>query len=70
MEQGRAQLGIGWGSPQGPNCSGFTPEQLQSLRFDQMDLSEISADIAGSAVMPDPEYLEERAKEAMKKYEE
>jgi hypothetical protein len=35
-----------------------------------MDLSEISADITNSAVVPDPEYLEERAREAMKKYEE
>ncbi len=68
-EQGRAQLGIGWGSAESPNCGGFTIEQLQSLRFDQMDLSEISVDITNSAVVPDTKYLEDKAKEAMKKYE-
>jgi conjugal transfer mating pair stabilization protein TraN len=69
IEQGRAQLGIGWGSAEAPNCGGFTPEQLQSLKFDQMDLSEISVDITNSAVVPDSTYLEEKAREAMKKYE-
>jgi len=70
IEQGRSQLGIGWGSVGSPNCSGFTPEQLQSLKFDEMDLSEISADIANSAVAPDSDYLEEKAREAMQRYEE
>lgn len=69
VEQGRAQLGISWGSAESPNCGGFTVEQLQSLRFDQMDLSEISEDIANSTVIPDPKYLEDKAREAMKRYE-
>ncbi|EPP7525236.1 conjugal transfer protein TraN [Campylobacter jejuni] len=25
-EQGRPQLGKGWGSPESPQCRGFTPE--------------------------------------------
>jgi len=69
IEQGRAQLGMGWGSAEAPDCGGFTPEQLQSLDFEQMDFSEISADIANSAVVPNQSYLEEKAREAMKKYE-
>lgn len=68
-EQGRVQLGIGWGSGESPNCGGFTIEQLQSLKFDQMDLSEISADIANSTVVPDAAYIENKAREAIKKYE-
>jgi conjugal transfer mating pair stabilization protein TraN len=44
-EQGRAQVGKGWGSPQSPDCSGFTIAQLQSLDFAAMDLSEFYASI-------------------------
>lgn len=44
-EQGRAQLGIGWGGPQNPYCSGFTVAQLQALDFSRMDLSEFYASI-------------------------
>jgi len=44
-EQGRAQLGIGWGSAQSPSCSGFTVAQLQALDFSRMDLTEFYASI-------------------------
>lgn len=44
-QQGRAQIGKSWGTPQSPDCSGFTLEELEKLRFDQMDLSEFIADI-------------------------
>jgi F-type Type IV secretion system, TraN len=45
-EQGRKQLGIGWGEPKHPDCRGFTVEELARLNFDQLDLSELYADIA------------------------
>ncbi|MDF3833066.1 type-F conjugative transfer system mating-pair stabilization protein TraN, partial [Cupriavidus basilensis] len=44
-EQGRLQVGKGWGSGQNPDCSGFTVAQLQSLDFAAMDLSEFYASI-------------------------
>ena len=44
-EQGRAQVGKGWGSDQNPDCSGFTVAQLQSLDFSAMDLTEFYASI-------------------------
>ena len=44
-QQGRAQIGKGWGSPESPDCSGFTIAQLQSLNFASMDLSEFYASI-------------------------
>ncbi|MEO8248124.1 MAG: conjugal transfer protein TraN [Burkholderiales bacterium] len=44
-EQGRAQVGKGWGVPQTPDCSGFTIAQLQSLDFAAMDLSEFYASL-------------------------
>jgi len=45
QKQGRAQLGISWGVPKGPNCRGFTPLELQKIDFSKIDLSEIYADI-------------------------
>lgn len=45
-EQGRAQLGMGWGQPQSPACGGFSIGQLQALDFSRMDLSEFYASIS------------------------
>ncbi|WP_227470633.1 conjugal transfer protein TraN [Massilia sp. YMA4] len=44
-EQGREQLGIGWGKPKRPACEGFTVAQLQALDFSRMDLTEFYASI-------------------------
>lgn len=44
-EQGRAQIGKGWGSARDPDCSGFTVGELQGLNFAAMDLSEFYAEI-------------------------
>jgi conjugal transfer mating pair stabilization protein TraN len=53
QEQGRMQLknfqdangNPYWGTPQAPDCRGFTPEEFQFLDFGKMDLSEFFADI-------------------------
>ncbi|MES2260959.1 MAG: conjugal transfer protein TraN [Pseudomonadota bacterium] len=47
-EQGRNQIGKGWGSAQSPDCSGFSIDQLQSLDFATMDLTEFYASIVPS----------------------
>jgi conjugal transfer mating pair stabilization protein TraN len=44
-EQGRAQIGKGWGGAQNADCSGFTVAQLQTLNFGAMDLSEFYASL-------------------------
>ena len=38
-------MGKSWGGAKSPNCTGFTPEELQSLDFGQMDLTEFYAEI-------------------------
>jgi len=43
-EQGRSQLksfagSTGFGTPEAPNCRGFTPEEFQSLDFTKIDLA-------------------------------
>jgi hypothetical protein len=50
QEQGRPQLNDfnnsgDWGSPESPNCKGFTPDEFQGLDFSKIDLSEYFATI-------------------------
>jgi conjugal transfer mating pair stabilization protein TraN len=44
QEQGRVQLSKGWGSAKKPQCTGFTPDELQLLDFELIDFSEYFAD--------------------------
>lgn len=46
QEQGKPQLGLGFGTAKKPNCSGFTPEQFASLSFDAIDFSEFTNQFA------------------------
>ncbi|MDP4840160.1 MAG: conjugal transfer protein TraN [Alphaproteobacteria bacterium] len=45
-EQGRPQLGMGWGESKSPDCRGFTPEELARLDFDRLNLSELFDEIS------------------------
>lgn len=43
-EQGKKQLGKGFGDPKSPDCSGFTQTELESINFDLIDFSEFYSD--------------------------
>jgi conjugal transfer mating pair stabilization protein TraN len=45
QEQGKRQLGQNFGSPEQPNCRGFTAEELSRIDFSKLDLTEISRDV-------------------------
>ena len=47
QEQARPQLPVmeGFGTPEEPNCRGFTPEEFQAIDFSKIDLSEYYDDI-------------------------
>ena len=47
QQQGRAQLGIGWG-----NCRGFTVAEIESIDFASLDLSEFTADLMDASKEP------------------
>ena len=51
-EQGRAQIGKGWGGAENPNCSGFTQTEFASIDFSRIDLSEFTAEIMANIKMP------------------
>ena len=65
-EQGRGQLGRGWGGPQNPDCGGFTVTQLQSLDFSRMNLTEFYAEIAPT--LPDAGAMRSRAQQKVNSY--
>ena len=45
QEQGRAQLGIGWGDVKDPNCRGLTADELSRIDMSKMNLSELYEDV-------------------------
>ena len=47
-EQGRPQIGLGWGDPKAPLCRGFTIEELQRIDFSRIDFSEAFEDLLKS----------------------
>ena len=65
-EQGRAQIGRGWGSAQSPDCGGFSLAQLQSLDFSRMDLAEFYAEIAPT--LPDAGATRARVQQKVDSY--
>jgi conjugal transfer mating pair stabilization protein TraN len=65
-EQGRAQIGRGWGAAESPDCGGFTVAQLQGLDFSRMNLAEFYAEIAPT--LPDVGAMSARAQQKVESY--
>ena len=65
-EQGRAQIGKAWGSPESPDCGGFSLTQLQALDFSRMDLAEFYAEIAPT--LPDAGAMRARVQQKVESY--
>jgi hypothetical protein len=49
QQGGRAQLRLGFGTAETPNCNGFTPHGLQQLDWGRLDLSDAFEDVMHSA---------------------
>lgn len=49
-EQGRPQIGKGWGVPEAPDCSGFTPSQIQQIDFTKIDFSSFYNDVKAQSM--------------------
>jgi hypothetical protein len=57
QEQGKRQLGLGFGSPEHPECQGLTAEQLSRIDFSQINFSDIFSEVVGRTKTPNPEKL-------------
>ncbi len=52
QEQGRAQLGMTFGTPHTPDCGGFTIAEFQKLDLSKMDFSEVFSDFTSAVSLP------------------
>ncbi len=51
-QQGKAQLGMQWGTPKQPDCDGFLIAQFQQLDLSRMDFREVYAEFVDAAKLP------------------
>lgn len=65
QEQGRAQLGLGWGSRKHPQCSGLSPEDLQKIDFGEIDFSEVYSDLVNDLQAQSDSQMLDKAKQAL-----
>jgi conjugal transfer mating pair stabilization protein TraN len=52
QEQGRAQLGLNFGTPKNPDCGGFTVAQFSQLDLSKMDFSEVFSNFTSAVSLP------------------
>lgn len=73
QEQGRPQIGLDWGTPENPNCRGFTVEELSKIDFSKVDMRELFADIMQKFRSPNLESVQqkttEKIQESMKRFD-
>lgn len=67
-EQGREQLGRGWGTPESPQCSGMTMSDFQKIDFSKINLDEFIQDITPKTI--DVNSATSKANESIKKISE
>lgn len=65
QEQGKRQLGLGFGSPEHPECQGLTAEQLSRIDFSQINFSEILSEVTGRTKPSSAEKLVSGIKQSM-----
>ncbi|EJN2727573.1 type-F conjugative transfer system mating-pair stabilization protein TraN [Salmonella enterica] len=64
QQQGRnGQLHISFGSSKHPDCRGITVDELQQIKFDQLDLMNFYEDLMNNQKIPDSGALTEKVKE-------
>jgi hypothetical protein len=59
QQQGRPQLGIGWGDPKCPDCRPLTVEELSKLDLSKMNFSELFEDLMKKYKSPNLKALQQ-----------
>lgn len=65
QEQGRQQLGLGFGSAECPDCRGLTVEELSRLDLSKMNFSEVFEDVMKKYRTPNQDMLQQKASSAL-----
>ena len=66
QEEGKAQLGLNFGSAKNPDCRAFTPNQLQRIDMDSMDLSDFYEDLHEGIDMPNTDEIQQRLQQSVR----
>lgn len=66
QEQGRSQLGIGWGDERNPVCRALSVEELARIDLSKIDFSEIFSDLMKKYKAPNVKGLQEKTVEKIK----
>lgn len=59
-EQGRGQLGIGWGDGENPNCRGLTTDEIARIDFSRLNLSEVFQEVMSRQRTHEPNDLKRK----------
>ncbi|WP_425953152.1 conjugal transfer protein TraN [Ralstonia pseudosolanacearum] len=59
-EQGKPQIGKGWGTPENADCDGFSPDEFQKIDFSKIDMSEFVGDIMNAVDMPNISEIQQK----------
>ncbi len=60
QEQGRGQLGLGWGTAEEPNCRGFTIEELSRINFSNLNMNEVFEELMAKYRSPNIQTLQQK----------
>ncbi|QDO82435.1 type-F conjugative transfer system mating-pair stabilization protein TraN [Shewanella psychropiezotolerans] len=60
QEEGKAQLGLNFGSAKHPDCRAFTPNQLQHIDMSRMDFSDFYEDLHDGMALPNTDEIKRR----------
>ena len=64
QEQGRPQIGRGFGSAKSPDCSAITPEEMQQMDFSKIDFKDFYGDMQNNTNLPNMDEIKARIQSA------
>ncbi|WP_432263232.1 conjugal transfer protein TraN [Cupriavidus sp. TMH.W2] len=64
-EGGKPQIGKSWGTPESPQCDGFSPQEFQQVDFSKIDMSEFVGDIMQATELPNADDIQKRMADKM-----
>ncbi|WP_080034391.1 conjugal transfer protein TraN [Pseudomonas syringae] len=65
-EQGKPQIGKGWGTPENPSCGGFSVDEFQRVDFSKLDLTEFIDDVMAATELPDVSKVQQAMTDKLK----
>ena len=67
QEQGRPQIGRGFGSAKKPDCSAITPEEMQQMDFSKIDFKDFYGDMQNNTNLPNMDEIKARIQSTYEK---